>query len=318
LSNLPEYFKLMTGEYLYNLTIDKIPCLVDPIFPKTGVVALVGSSDTGKSTILRQLSIAIVTGKETFLEEFSIAADHRSVIYVSTEDDLMATAHNLRKQAKNHISDGSDLKGLRFIFNDTDDYLKEIKNKLEESPADCVIIDAFTDIFSGELNASTKVRAQINEFDKLASKYKTLIIFLHHTGKRTDKYAPSKDNILGSQGFEAKMRCVLELRVDSKEADNRHLCIVKGNYISSENKSKSYVLKFNDDLNFAYTNKRVPLEAIKNLKNTSEFEEKKQKAILLAKKLKNEGLTYEIITKKLHEQGYLFSKSAINNWLTKK
>ena len=47
---------------------------------------------------------------------------------------------------------------------------------------------------------------------------------------------PSKHNAIGSQGFEAKMRVMMELRPDPVRHDIRHLCIVKGNYLSEEYK----------------------------------------------------------------------------------
>ena len=41
---------------LYNLSITEVPKLLDPFFQKVGVAGLVGTSDSGKSTFLRQLS----------------------------------------------------------------------------------------------------------------------------------------------------------------------------------------------------------------------------------------------------------------------
>src|SRR4051812_12742349 len=40
--------------------------LLEPILQRVGLACLAGSSDTGKSSILRQLAIAIVTGEATF------------------------------------------------------------------------------------------------------------------------------------------------------------------------------------------------------------------------------------------------------------
>ena len=48
--------KEITGEMLLNRNIREIPTLLNPLLPKSGLVCLAGSSDTGKSALLRQLS----------------------------------------------------------------------------------------------------------------------------------------------------------------------------------------------------------------------------------------------------------------------
>ncbi len=75
-----------SGEELLGKNIQVIPKLLEPILPKVGVIALGGSSDTGKSTILRQLAMAIVSKEEDFLG-FKLTPEHHSAIYLSTEDD---------------------------------------------------------------------------------------------------------------------------------------------------------------------------------------------------------------------------------------
>jgi hypothetical protein len=71
--------KTFTGAELYTLNSEKIPCLIEPIMPVVGVVALVCGSDTGKSMLLRQLAISVVS--ETSFLGFSINAVHRKVIF---------------------------------------------------------------------------------------------------------------------------------------------------------------------------------------------------------------------------------------------
>ena len=52
---------------LFNLETLNIPKLLTPFLQKTGVASLVGTSDTGKSTFLRQLSLNIALKSENFL-----------------------------------------------------------------------------------------------------------------------------------------------------------------------------------------------------------------------------------------------------------
>jgi hypothetical protein len=77
---------IMTGEDLLNMNITELPYLVKPLLPKTGVVAIAGSSDVGKSSFLRQLAISIIKGEASFFA-FEINAAYKNVIYVCTEDD---------------------------------------------------------------------------------------------------------------------------------------------------------------------------------------------------------------------------------------
>lgn len=53
---IEEYKSTFNALELYNLEIDTVPKLLDPFFQKVGLAALVGTSDSGKSTFLRQNS----------------------------------------------------------------------------------------------------------------------------------------------------------------------------------------------------------------------------------------------------------------------
>ena len=85
----------ITGEMLLNQNINEIPTLLEPLLPKSGLVCLAGSSDTGKSAFLRQLSMSVSAGLKTFLG-MKLNVEHRSAIYVSTEDDETANAQGAR------------------------------------------------------------------------------------------------------------------------------------------------------------------------------------------------------------------------------
>lgn len=89
-----------TAKQLIDYETKEVPMLLDPLFPKVGVVALAGSSDTGKSAFLRQLACAIATAKSEFLG-FRLDSKHHNAIYVSTEDDKLAISALLQKQTGN-------------------------------------------------------------------------------------------------------------------------------------------------------------------------------------------------------------------------
>ena len=252
--------KSITGYELLKQDNDAIPCLVDGLLQSVGVGAVVGSSDTGKSSFLRQLATAIAIRQPDFLG-WPINAIYHRAIYVSTEDDERAVSFLLKKQAKGRRVSDELYKNLRFVF-ETDKLLETLESLLEESRVDLIVIDAFSDLFIGQMNANNEVRGFLNKYSQLAQKYECLVLFLHHTGKRTEQLEPSKNNVIGSQGFEAKMRILIELRQDFMEKNYRHLCVVKGNYLPKEMKTESFVLWFNENMVFDNTGRRVPFESL--------------------------------------------------------
>ena len=310
-----------SGLKLFKFDHEELPKLIEPIFPKVGIVSLVGSSDTGKSTFLRQLALSVALGFGDFIG-YTISASNRNVIYISTEDDPASTSISLKKQIKglyggNQVSESS-LNHLKFIFDfnlneDNDENLFNIlENDLAETKVDLIIVDAFTDIFSGDINSSTKVREFLNYFSKLAKDNNCLILFLHHTGKRTDKYTASKDNVLGSQAFEAKMRVLIELKQYPNEDSKRTLTITKGNYISSQIKKQSKVLRFDEDKLLFFNEGQILTSSIATLGKTYS---KKEEILPIIKKLHSEKKSLREIESILKSKGHSIGKSTVSNYI---
>jgi len=241
-----------TARQLYVMDVEKLPCLFGDIIPSAGLWTLVGSSDTGKSMLLRQLALNCAKG-EPFIG-WPNNAKHKRSIFISTEDDAASTSYLVRRQAASE----DDLDNLRFHFT-TNEIPSLLEEELKKQPADLVIIDAWSDIFGQDLKDSNLIRKTLNVYNEIAGYYHCSICFLHHTGKRTERLEPSKNNILSGQGYEAKMRLVIELKADNADKYMRHLCIVKGNYLGEEYKHASYVLQFNPEtFTFTNTESRVP------------------------------------------------------------
>jgi archaellum biogenesis ATPase FlaH len=235
---------------LVKLGIKVLPTLIDPIIPKTNLIALIGSSDIGKSSLLLQMCIDVALHK-TFLD-FPINATHNRTIYVSTEDD--PNVLSLRLQKLQGV-EADKLERMRFIFQ-TDNLVSRLDKELTLEKADLVVIDTFTDIFTREMNQVNQVRSFMNEYNNLSIKHGCVIIFNHHTGKKAEESEPSKTNAIGSAGFEGRARLVMELRRDYNDEGMRHLCIVKGNNIGAEYKSKSFELAFDWSTGFVRTGNR--------------------------------------------------------------
>lgn len=234
--------KIYTAQELLDMKITKMPCLVDPIFPKTGLVAVVGSSDAGKSSLMRQLCIAISSGATKFIG-YDVQAAHQRAIYISTEDGSYQVSFLLGNQNRGLNLPEEKFGGLSYIFN-TESLLECLKERLDKEPHDLIVIDAFSDVFGRDINQTNQVRTFLNDFSNLAEKYQCLIAFVHHTGKASENKSPNKNSILGSQGFEAKMRTVVMLSKDKVLQGKRYFSIVKGNYLRESNKKEAIQLAF--------------------------------------------------------------------------
>jgi RecA-family ATPase len=291
----------VTGTELLSLGIQDIPKLLDPIFPKIGLAALGGSSDTGKSSLLRYLAVSICTGADTFLG-WKLNPTFRSAIYVATEDGHDAISFLLSRLCNAMKIGPKEIEKLRFIFFH-DNIIEHLNESLTRMPSDLVVIDAFTDLYGGNLNEANAVRNYLHDFAELSVRHQCLVLFLHHTSKGKDGYPPSKHHLIGSQAFEAKMRLVVELRMDPTHSSIRHFCIVKGNYLPVEFKQESFELEFYPDFTFESTGNRKDFELLVKKKT----EDSRREKFEMATRLKLEGKTYDEIASTL---GYK-SKSSV-------
>ena len=292
-----------TVESILKLGLVIFPTLLEGILPIRGVAALGGSSDLGKSRLLLQLCICVVSGAGSFLG-FKLNVKKRSAIFVSTEDDDYSTCIRLN-QLKKHLNEEC-LHNLRFLF-DTNNLLENLDQELTLKPASLIIIDTFGDIFPGTLNDSISVRRFLKGYRELAYKHDCLIIFNHHCSKRNDSRIPSKDNLLGSQGFESSIRTVLELRADLWDNKKRHLCIVKGNEVAPEFKNDSFEMSFDFEEGFLNTGVRVPFAKLAITPSKA----KSMNVDSRLAELKQEGKSIREATEKLNTEGFEIGKSTV-------
>ena len=297
---MAKFFK--GADELKNQEITEIDYLVDRLIPRGTLCSLVGESDTGKSSLLRQLAVSVAYGDEEFLG-FNLNDKCRNVVYVSTEDGEMGTSVWLNKHLGKDITDNEALSQLKFLFI-TDNLYENIRKVICENCVDLLIIDSYADIFEGSMNDSNIVRSFLTKYNDLANQYGITIIFLHHIKKSAEGMMPNKHSILGSQGFEAKMRSVMMLIKDQDDDTLRHLCVVKNNYLPEKDKKLSYVIKFNENLSFVNTGER------KSHKELTEPEYIKK-----AKELRSQGKSLEETAKALNDLGFSVSKSTLHRRL---
>lgn len=226
---------------------ERQPVLVEPLFPQCGLGAVIGSSDCGKSTLLRQLAACVAGGRDFLLwKTFPV---HKRVLYVSTEDDSGAMSELLKRQNKAWQLSKEEAERVEFLFS-CDCIAEKVEACLVAKPVDLVIIDTFGDICKDDISQSNNIRNLLNLFADTARRHGCFILFAHHIRKTGENTAPSKLNALGSQAFEAKMRVLIELRRSKRTKNLLHLCIVKGNYLPNDYKQQSFDLQTDSDMNF--------------------------------------------------------------------
>lgn len=279
-------------ELILDESLSKEKSLLEGVFEKTGLACIAGATDTGKSMLLRDLAIAISQEEPEFLG-FKLNTTHNKVLFISTEDSMSKTRELLRVQSEGLVHES--LNRIRFLFN-PENAIKEVEAELKKEPVDLIIGDCFSDLYQGDAINSNEIRSYLSKWQKLSEHHNCLVLFLHHTNKRSEFDQPSKHNLHGGQGFQAKMRTVVELRVDLNQKNKRHLCIVKGNYLKAEQKDRSFVLYFdNENLRFTSKGERADYSTLYEPKIDFERIEMYKKAITL----KSEGLKNKNIAPKL-------------------
>lgn len=292
--------------------------LVENLIPYSILSALVGESGTGKSTFLRQLALAIIQQKSTFLG-YKLDVRSGNVLYVSTEDGKNFTYDSLCKQlgytdemfnedGELLIHQDERLANVWFLF-DNLNIIDKAERIVESKSVDLIIVDAYSDIFVGDMNQSNQVRTFLTDYSKIADHYNCAVLFMHHFGKgiRTN----AKHKILGSSGFEQKMRSILSL---SRKSDQVLLKIVKTNYLSKMESSKVDSLTLNENLLFEKISTTIDQASSTEIKPT-------KVEILLADyhellhDIKYGPLTYKKAISLLLEDGFKVSEATVNEAL---
>lgn len=277
-----------TGTEILSMPTDKSSYLWQPYIQRGQISILAGTSDVGKSTLLRQLALLVSCGGKTFLDQPLQTKTNRALFY-STEDNLYATKQVLEEQNKGLQLEKLD--EILFLF-EQDKPVQKINEILKDNPVDLVIIDSFTDTFEGDINNSISVRKFMKDFSQMAVNYDCAVILLHHIGKGKEEGPASKNNLLGSTGIEAKARLVMELK-GGKHADERELWFTKGNSLTTEQKSKGMIISLGEHRTFSFKSDK----AIKNVDDGNKKTKFDNKEAIVNRivELKNNGLSFDKI-----------------------
>lgn len=308
--------KIINAETLFTMEYPKDLNLWGDFIFRGALNALIGGSDTGKSTLLRQLGLAIAAGEEQFLG-FPLKLRTKSALIVSIEDGLHSVAQVFQEKYGDLTKEGQDR--LDFMFELEESAAHAIALELEKTEYDVVFIDCYSDAYTGKSgNDQTETKRFLREFDILAKKYNIAIVFLHHLNKSAKEDNVHKGDATGSAAFEQKMRSIFTLTKTGYSSPMRYMKIVKGNYASNEAKQTQHELMFNQKtLRFEYQRS----EQYKAKKNDIE-ESMKIKVVRYLLELKADvrgsGFTYNDAPSAIFEEfGIKRKRGAFQSWVKK-
>jgi AAA domain len=255
--------KVLTYADLLNMKSTEPETLFAPIFPRDGIALVYGAPDCGKSMFLRQMCIHVAESSD-FMGWQNRGTTHRA-LYFSSEDGADWTSYCIGNNDKAYQLSEAAAQNLRFVFDfSSEDVLKTIEKECAKAPVDLIVIDAFGDAFWGKSsNDTNEVRKFYEKFKVFARRNQCLIIFNHHCGKAALTKAPGKESALGSEAIVSAPRLAIEVRRDPYNNDVAHVCIVKGNSLSSDYKTQSFEMAWNrDTMTFTPTGNRIPFDQL--------------------------------------------------------
>jgi len=202
---------------------------------------------------------------------------------------------------------------ISFIF-ETEKIDEKLEAVLQVKPVDIIIMDSLNDFIRGDANVSYNVRLFLEKIRGLAMKHKCLFVLIHHFRKSAPETNSQKNDVLGSQSFEAKARAVISLENDASNPSGKLLKIIKGNYVSEELKRK--VLKISPNNNFIF--KSIG-ESLVN-KNTTLIRSRKldDKVSGVIEMFHGQEYSARKIEETLRGMGHKISKSTISEFLKNK
>lgn len=278
------------------------------------VSAIIGGSDTGKSTLLRELAIHIVLGAKEYLGQ-KINAIHKRVLIISIEDGQVSVGRAIkRKYAKKYGAE--NLENLHFVFTVEGSLIEALTTHCAQVEYDLVIIDCYSDVFTGTSgNDQMETKKFLAKFDELAKEHNMGVLFLHHLNKRADEGSISKKDSIGSSAFEQKVRCLFGLTKSSGYLNTkRKLQLLKANLAPSEEKRKIHLLDFNEqELGFSL------LEIIdKSNVDVSASHKLREDVTKYAASLIEGGKTYDECVELVNDKfGTSYARSTIHNYVKK-
>lgn len=169
--------------------------LVGDLLPKAGTSVIAGAPKSGKSTISRQLCIAVAQGGEFLNRKVSKG----KVLYLALEEQANILANQLKKQG---LQDKDELL-IHSGHVNTADKFTALDNLIKAQSPAILVIDTLI-LFAGvqDINSYNETYTNMGRFNEIARQNNCHILFIHHQNK-SDKFG--MNTIMGSSAIHASV-----------------------------------------------------------------------------------------------------------------
>lgn len=190
------------------------------ILPKRGVLLLAGDPKIGKSTLISQMCLDLISGSP-FLSEFAIESLVR-VLYIFSEGSKKHLQRLYRSQLLGFGTAGiqidKECKRRLFVFNGRglslgkNEGIEQVKQLIGEFRVDVVVLDPICLFFDGDFNKGEVVAKLIRRLHQVAAECGTSFLIAHHFRKPRDKGDDQPmHRVLGSSAWVAYVDTFLGL-----------------------------------------------------------------------------------------------------------
>lgn len=299
--------KIMTGNTLLESKHIEISWIIENLIPK-GLSVLTGDPKVGKSKLVRIFVLGVLLG---ILIWDSLRTVKGSVVYISFEENENSVALQLSSMLENRNMEKSEVQKVMSNFSFVcpgsglqlgdmfDDFIIELKENIPSLKL--VIIDPLGGSLGSENRGYSYVAdyQTFNRLQQLALKLDLGILAIHHTRKLSSPH--TFHMMSGTQG----LRAAAELNMLLQKADmsTNGILSVEGRSVES----KSYKLKFNEQLEWEYVGEKMTIELSPERQDIVNVFIKHPgqslKSSLIAKELGKKQPTVSSLLKKLKQKG---------------
>lgn len=189
---------------LLNMDLSRPPMIIGHGFlPAFGYSMLASYTKIGKTTLATQMGISIVSG--TPFLGFPIARQ-TNILYSHAENTMESMAALIRKQIENWGAPVANIEKLhllevRGLHLQSSSGIAYLKEKIEETAAELIIIDPISLFMGGDMNDIAVVRSLVKILHQISSEMHVSWLLIHHYAKPTVQKRQPIQAMLGSSGW---------------------------------------------------------------------------------------------------------------------
>ncbi len=228
--------------------------LWDGFLPTNDIALFVGVQGKGKSTLMRELSIAIARRDTSFLTR-PLNVRNGKVVYVKGEGGVIHFARILKRYGGVMPEGFILIDGCRLTLQEVH---SEIEAELKRGAADMIVFDSLGNFYTGEQNSNSDAQNFLREFAYCAED--SCVLFIHHIGKSGHHESPDIKFVQGAGGFTQRARAVV-MMVGNDSENRRWLRLAKEDNVSEEFRKELLCVEFREG-SYTSDGNRWPIEQV--------------------------------------------------------